>query len=58
MIKLIATDMDGTLLDKNGHLPEGFTEIFTASVREFIAGEAHIYDCFNAEKFLSYFIRF
>ena len=27
MIKLIATDMDGTLLDENGHLPEGFTEI-------------------------------
>ena len=27
MIKLIATDMDGTLLDENGHLPEGFTDI-------------------------------
>ncbi|NFR87314.1 HAD family phosphatase, partial [Clostridium botulinum] len=27
MIKLIATDMDGTLLDENGHLPEGFTEV-------------------------------
>ena len=27
MIKLIATDMDGTLLDENGHLPDGFTEI-------------------------------
>ena len=27
MIKLIATDMDGTLLDENGHLPEGFIEI-------------------------------
>lgn len=27
MIKLISTDMDGTLLDENGHLPEGFTEI-------------------------------
>lgn len=29
MIKLIATDMDGTLLDENGHLPEGFTEILS-----------------------------
>lgn len=27
MIKLIATDMDGTLLDENGHLPEGFVEV-------------------------------
>ena len=27
MIKLIATDMDGTLLDENGELPEGFIEI-------------------------------
>jgi Cof subfamily protein (haloacid dehalogenase superfamily) len=27
MIKLIVTDMDGTLLDENGHLPEGFTDI-------------------------------
>ena len=27
MIKLIATDMDGTLLDENGHLPNGFTDI-------------------------------
>jgi len=27
MIKLIATDMDGTLLDENGHLPDGFTDI-------------------------------
>ena len=27
MIKLIATDMDGTLLDENGHLPQGFTDI-------------------------------
>ncbi len=27
MIKLIVTDMDGTLLDENGHLPPGFTEI-------------------------------
>jgi hypothetical protein len=27
MIKLIATDMDGTLLDENGHLPPGFTDI-------------------------------
>ncbi len=27
MIKLIATDMDGTLLDENSHLPPGFTEI-------------------------------
>ena len=27
MIKLIATDMDGTLLDENGHLPEGFIDI-------------------------------
>lgn len=27
MIKLIATDMDGTLLDENGHLPAGFIEI-------------------------------
>lgn len=27
MIKLIATDMDGTLLDENGHLPDGFVDI-------------------------------
>lgn len=27
MIKLIVTDMDGTLLDENGHLPLGFTEV-------------------------------
>src|SRR5471030_889341 len=27
MIKLIATDMDGTLLYENGHLPNGFTDI-------------------------------
>ncbi len=27
MIKLIVTDMDGTLLDENGHFPEGFVEI-------------------------------
>lgn len=27
MIKLIATDMDGTLLDEKGHLPAGFTDI-------------------------------
>lgn len=27
MIKLIATDMDGTLLDENGNLPSGFTDI-------------------------------
>lgn len=27
MIKLIATDMDGTLLDENGYLPQGFTDI-------------------------------
>lgn len=27
MIKLIVTDMDGTLLDENGHLPPGFTEV-------------------------------
>lgn len=27
MIKLIATDMDGTLLDENGYLPDGFTTI-------------------------------
>ncbi|OOM74453.1 flavin mononucleotide phosphatase YbjI [Clostridium puniceum] len=27
MIKLIVTDMDGTLLDENGHLPDGFTDI-------------------------------
>lgn len=27
MIKLIATDMDGTLLDENGHLPPGFTDV-------------------------------
>jgi Cof subfamily protein (haloacid dehalogenase superfamily) len=27
MIKLIVTDMDGTLLDEHGHLPEGFIEI-------------------------------
>ena len=27
MIKLIATDMDGTLLDHRGYLPEGFVEI-------------------------------
>lgn len=27
MIKLIATDMDGTLLDENGHLPPGFMDI-------------------------------
>ncbi|MDR5586588.1 MULTISPECIES: HAD family hydrolase [Clostridium] len=27
MIKLIATDMDGTLLDEKGHLPESFTEV-------------------------------
>ena len=26
MIKLIATDMDGTLLDENGNLPEVFFE--------------------------------
>lgn len=29
MIKLIATDMDGTLLDENGYLPDGFTEILS-----------------------------
>ncbi len=28
MIKLVATDMDGTLLDENGYLPDGFTTIF------------------------------
>lgn len=28
MIKLIATDMDGTLLDEKGNLPEGFFDIF------------------------------
>ncbi|GAA0077801.1 Cof-type HAD-IIB family hydrolase [Clostridium sp. CTA-5] len=27
MIKLIATDMDGTLLDENSNLPESFTEV-------------------------------
>jgi len=27
MIKLIATDMDGTLLDQNGKLPKGFFEV-------------------------------
>ncbi|MFT8340423.1 MAG: HAD family hydrolase [Clostridium beijerinckii] len=27
MIKLVVTDMDGTLLDENGHLPDGFTDI-------------------------------
>lgn len=27
MIKLIVTDMDGTLLDENGHLPPGFTDV-------------------------------
>lgn len=27
MIKLIVTDMDGTLLNENGHLPEGFMDI-------------------------------
>ncbi|AOR23032.1 HAD family hydrolase [Clostridium taeniosporum] len=27
MIKLIATDMDGTLLDEKGHLPESFIEV-------------------------------
>ena len=27
MIKLIATDMDGTLLNEKGCLPEGFFEI-------------------------------
>ena len=27
MIKLIATDMDGTLLDENSNLPEGFFEV-------------------------------
>lgn len=29
MIKLVATDMDGTLLDERGYLPEGFVEILT-----------------------------
>ena len=30
MIKLIATDMDGTLLNSKGVLPEDFFEVFTA----------------------------
>ncbi|MBE6062339.1 MAG: HAD family hydrolase [Clostridium butyricum] len=30
MIKLVVTDMDGTLLDENGLLPEGFVEILDA----------------------------
>ena len=27
MIKLIMTDMDGTLLDENGNLPPGFDDV-------------------------------
>lgn len=34
MIKLVATDMDGTLLDENSHLPEGFTEILDRLIQK------------------------
>ena len=34
MIKLIATDMDGTLLDKNGELPKEFSKILDELVKK------------------------
>ena len=34
MIKLIATDMDGTLLDKNGELPKEFPEVLDKLVKK------------------------
>jgi|GEM_PF-3449648 len=46
MIKLIATDMDGTLLKSNGQLPHEFSAVLNNLIdKEVIKDLNKLYDC-------------
>lgn len=44
MIKLIATDMDGTLLNEAGQLPDGFIDLLNRLLQKIFASSLQVGD--------------